>query len=139
MPIPEGWVFEDELLDADNLGRAATEPGDDEEKPGKLTSISRGLTHGTLGLAEDVGIGLEYFGHRVDDPGISALGERIGDYWGKKAQNYLPSQSIRNKNVVDNPVMMNTYIDFHLQEELLTEYLKVIMEHIHIRDIVSTL
>jgi len=86
-----GWVMDEE-----------PEP----EKSGALETIGKGLTHGTLGLAESIGTGVEYLGNRIDSEGVANVGREAKQYWGDKADKFTPSDEIYGKNVWDNPEIL---------------------------------
>lgn len=77
-----------------------------EPKPGILATVGKGLAHGSLGLAESVGTGVEYLGNRVGSEGIAEAGRVAKNYWGEKADRFAPSKNIYGKNVWDNPEIL---------------------------------
>ena len=107
--IDEGW----KVLEGQDLGGIT--PTEEQlvelgrmqiGEPGVFGTIGRGLTHGTLGVAESVGIGTQWLGKRIGSEAVSKAGEVSSKYWGKKAKAFGPPESISGKNVVDNPELL---------------------------------
>jgi len=59
-----------------------------EEDLSLLDTIGRGLTHGTLGLGEAVGVGTQWLGGRLGSETIAEAGETASKYWGDKAEKF---------------------------------------------------
>ena len=95
--IPEGY---------EEIGYDTSAPVKPDEKPGALSTIGRGLTHGAIGLAESVGTGLQWAGERMGDKPIAKAGETASKYWGKIAEPFGPPESIAGKNVIDDPSLL---------------------------------
>ena len=66
--------------------------------PTAMQAAAHGLTHGSLGLAESVGTGLQYVG-AVD------LGDKVEKYWGEKAKAFEADPSIQG-SIVKNPALL---------------------------------
>lgn len=73
--------------------------------PGVFRAAGRGLAHGTLRLAEDVGTGLKFVGNRLDSKGMVELGESVEQYWGDKAKPFEPPQAIQG-SIVEDPALL---------------------------------
>lgn len=72
----------------------------------KIDVAAKGLIGGTLGLAETVGTGLQWAGHRVDSETLADMGKISSEYWGEKAEKFVPPENIAGKNVIDNPELL---------------------------------
>lgn len=96
--VDDGWVdgWTDEF--------ATSDPA--EESPGVIETVGKGLMHGTYGLGESVGTGVEYLGNRIENDTVVEAGQTAKKYWKNKAEQYTPSDEINGKNVWDNPEIL---------------------------------
>ena len=76
------------------------------EKPSLIGAAGKGLAHGTLGLGEALGTGVEYLGERIGGGRLAETGREIKQIFGEPAKKFLPSENIYGKNVVDNPELL---------------------------------
>jgi hypothetical protein len=81
-------------------------PVEDDSAPGVFETVGKGLAHGSLGLVEAVGTGVEYAGQRVGSETLTKAGRATKDIYGKAAADYRPSKAIEGKNVWDNPELL---------------------------------
>src|SRR3990167_8145755 len=77
----------------------------DQKPAGLMESAATGLSHGVLGLAEAVNIGLQFIGNRVGSPAMAERGESGAQYWGEKAKAFEAPADIQG-SIADDPALL---------------------------------
>src|SRR3990167_6502673 len=77
----------------------------DQKPAGLMESAATGLSHGVLGLAEAVNIGLQFIGNRVGSPAMAERGESGAQYWGEKAKAFEAPADIQG-SIAENPALL---------------------------------
>jgi len=70
-----------------------------------LVEAGRGLVHGTIGLAESVGTGLQYVGGKIGSETLEDWGKTAHDYWKEKGEKYEAPPDLQGA-VADTPSLL---------------------------------
>ena len=72
---------------------------------GLIESGFKGLIHGTLGLGESVGAGVQYLGGRLDSETLKTAGETTAKFWGEKAKGFEAPKDLQG-SVLRKPELL---------------------------------